>query len=114
VLDTLPEQALDDLTALAAKICGAPIAAISHRDLFMVPDATQDGFAQNPLVTCQSSIRFYAGLPLITPEGAALGELCVIDPCAAHADAGAGASVGSDPKTLAGEDEQGKVKLKAF
>jgi two-component system, cell cycle sensor histidine kinase and response regulator CckA len=32
VLDTLPEQALDDLTALAAKICGAPMAAISLVD----------------------------------------------------------------------------------
>ncbi len=112
VLDTLPEQALDDLTALAAQICGAPIALISlvdehrqwfkarfgwamaetprdisfcghalhERDLFIVPDATRDKrFAQNPMVTGEPRIRFYAGAPLVNSDGAALGTLCVID-----------------------------------
>ncbi|MEP6765900.1 MAG: PAS domain S-box protein, partial [Gemmatimonadaceae bacterium] len=112
VLDTLPDQSLDDLTSLAAHICSTPVSLISlvdeHRqwfksefgaswgetprdisfcghavlgtELFMVNDVAGDTrFADNALVLGEHSIRFYAGAPIVSPDGYVLGTLCVID-----------------------------------
>ncbi len=112
ILDTPREADFEDLAALAAQICGTPIALISLVDerrqwfkatfgleiretsrevsfcahamtgtqMLVVPDARLDKvFASNALVTGKPNIRFYAGAPLRSPDGAALGALCVID-----------------------------------
>jgi two-component system, NtrC family, sensor kinase len=113
ILDTLPEQDYDDLTAIAAQICGTPVSMISLVDhdrqwfksrhgleatetpreqafcshailrpeqVLVVPDTREDDrFAHNPLVTGEMGVQFYAGAPLVTSEGHALGTICVID-----------------------------------
>jgi len=54
--------------------------ALQHTGVFVVPDLEQDArFAHFGIVTQENPLRFYAGAPLITPDGHALGTLCVLD-----------------------------------
>jgi len=58
-------------------LCGQTIA---EGDLVIVSDAAADErFSQNPLVTGDPRLRFYAGAPLVTSDGFAVGALCVLD-----------------------------------
>ncbi|MEI4470104.1 histidine kinase dimerization/phosphoacceptor domain -containing protein [Frigidibacter sp. MR17.24] len=112
VLDTPAEPEFDELTALAAEICGCPVALVSmvgsdrqwfksHHgtdlqetgteysvcthailgpDLLQIPDTHLDPrTADNPFVGTGGTLRFYAGQPLVSSEGLALGTLCVLD-----------------------------------
>ena len=54
--------------------------AILEKHVLLVPDAmTDDRFEDNPLVLSDPRIRFYAGVPLLSKEGLALGTLCAVD-----------------------------------
>jgi GAF domain-containing protein len=53
---------------------------ILSEDVLVIPDAKDDGrFADNPLVVDPPHIRFYAGAPIIIPDGLILGSICIID-----------------------------------
>ncbi|WP_246091788.1 GAF domain-containing protein [Aliirhizobium smilacinae] len=64
-------------TPIEQSVCAHSLAS---PDLLIIPDLTLDPrTAQNTLVTEPPHIRFYAGAPLIGPDGVAIGTLCVID-----------------------------------
>lgn len=64
-------------TALNASVCSHTLAV---DDLLAIPDLAADPRTRdNPLVTGEPHIRFYAGAPLRDPDGQVLGSLCVID-----------------------------------
>lgn len=53
---------------------------IQSDELLLVAETTTDPrFSDNPLVTCEASLRFYAGVPLRSAEGYAVGTLCIAD-----------------------------------
>ncbi|GAB7263844.1 hypothetical protein DZJ_03940 [Dickeya ananatis] len=54
--------------------------AILKKRIMVIPDTRKDPrFRDNPLVTGEPHIRFYAGIPLRTPSGFPIGVLCIID-----------------------------------
>lgn len=85
--------------------------AILHpREMLVVPDATQDArFADNSLVTGLKKIRFYAGVPLVTSSGHALGTLCVIDTTPREMPAAHGEALATLARTVVTELELRRV-----
>lgn len=109
ILDTAPEAAFDDIAAFAARLCGAPVAMVNLLDDFRQftkarfgdldpPTRIEDALCRHPVSTGEyteipdllkdptaaglvagQGVRFYAGAPLVTPEGVAVGSLCVVD-----------------------------------
>lgn len=113
ILDTLPQQAYDDISALAMAICNTPMAYIGFIDaerewlksrngldvvqaprditfcshailqpdrVMVVEDTLLDPrFVDNPMVTGEMGLRFYAGAPIVTSDGMAVGTVCVVD-----------------------------------
>ena len=66
--------------------------AIKGRDVLVIPDAKLDErFADNPLVTGNPLVRFYAGTPLIASNNRRIGTLCVLD-TRPHRDFGSSAA----------------------
>ena len=115
VIDSPPASELQGLVRLAAMLCGvskaviyiiaafglAPavcarndsmcVAVLAERAPIIIPDARQDPrFRAHPFVTGDiAMVRLYASSPLVTPDGAIIGTLCVFDENVRELDAGA-------------------------
>ena len=69
-----------DIKETSRDISFCSLAIETPNQIMVVEDAQKDErFRINPYVTGSPGIRFYAGVPLLTPEKAAIGVLCVID-----------------------------------
>ncbi|HEY5803853.1 MAG TPA: sensor domain-containing diguanylate cyclase [Lysobacter sp.] len=113
VVDTVPEQAYDDIVRLAVTLCDVPAAAISlidndrqwfkaqigldarqtpraeaicdrailqpGRTLVIEDLAAQPEFPRPNVNIGNAPLRFYAGTPLLSPDGHAIGTVCVLD-----------------------------------
>jgi len=109
IMDSETEEDFDNLTKLAAQICGTSVSLVSLVDdrrqwfkshhgtdqretpreiafcahaineadkIFVVEDASQDErFYDNPLVTGDANVQFYAGVPLVSEKGYPLGTV---------------------------------------
>lgn len=113
VVDTVPEQAYDDIVRLAVTLCDVPAAAISLIDhdrqwfkaqigldarqtarsdaicerairqpdrVLVIEDLQAQTDVPRPTLRIDGDpLRFYAGVPLLSPDGQALGTVCVLD-----------------------------------
>ncbi|MBE9205352.1 GAF domain-containing protein [Nostoc sp. LEGE 06077] len=60
---------------------GLSYLCLERKDVVVIKDTLEDArYAANPAVTGYPYVRFYAGVPLISPDGQILGTLCAIDP----------------------------------
>eukprot|EP00573_Skeletonema_grethae_P011720 CAMPEP_0201699314 /NCGR_PEP_ID=MMETSP0578-20130828/23295_1 /ASSEMBLY_ACC=CAM_ASM_000663 /TAXON_ID=267565 /ORGANISM="Skeletonema grethea, Strain CCMP 1804" /LENGTH=902 /DNA_ID=CAMNT_0048186055 /DNA_START=199 /DNA_END=2903 /DNA_ORIENTATION=- len=73
-------QGLGDVRETSREVSFCSHALLSESDVFIVPETFDDPrFVNNGLVTGPPFIRFYAGVPLNSPEGYKLGTFCIID-----------------------------------